>query len=60
MYYDEGDPESSTVKYENDVAPYKLTTDVVADREGVCAREQPTRRRTVGRRRSATTGRSFA
>jgi hypothetical protein len=29
VYYDHGDPESSTVKFENDLAPYKLKTDVV-------------------------------
>jgi hypothetical protein len=29
VYYDQGDPESSTVKFENDLAPYKLKTDVV-------------------------------
>lgn len=29
VYYDHGDPESSTVKFENDLAPYKLRTDVV-------------------------------
>jgi hypothetical protein len=28
-YYDGGDPESSTVQYESDLAPYKLATDVV-------------------------------
>ena len=29
LYYDEGDPERNTVKFENDLAPYKLATDVV-------------------------------
>jgi hypothetical protein len=28
-YYDAGDPETSTVKFEGDLAPYKLATDVV-------------------------------
>jgi len=28
-YYDDGDPESSTVKHETDLVPYKLATDVV-------------------------------
>ena len=29
LYYDHGDPEWSTVKYETDLVPYKLATDVV-------------------------------
>ncbi len=29
QYYDDGDPETSTVKYESDLAPYKLATDLV-------------------------------
>jgi hypothetical protein len=29
VYYDAGDPETSTVKFESDLAPYKLATDVV-------------------------------
>ena len=29
VYHDHGDPESSTVRLENDLAPYKLKTDVV-------------------------------
>jgi hypothetical protein len=29
IYYDDGDPETSTVKYESDMTPYKLATDVV-------------------------------
>src|SRR5207253_2411642 len=28
-YYDDGDPETSTVKHETDLLPYKLATDVV-------------------------------
>ncbi len=28
-YYDHGDPERTTVKYESDMAPYKVATDVV-------------------------------
>ncbi len=29
VYYDDGDPQTATVKYENDLAPFKLATDVV-------------------------------
>jgi len=29
VYYDSGDPQTATVKYENDLAPFKLATDVV-------------------------------
>ena len=29
LYYDNGDPETSTVQYETDLAPYKIATDVV-------------------------------
>ena len=28
-YYDDGDPETSTVKYESDLTPYKVATDMV-------------------------------
>lgn len=29
IYYDHGDPERTTVKYESDMAPYKVATDVI-------------------------------
>jgi hypothetical protein len=29
VYYDEGDPETATVKHESDLAPYKVATDIV-------------------------------
>jgi len=28
-YYDDGNPEESTVKYENELTPYKIATDLV-------------------------------
>jgi hypothetical protein len=29
LYYDDGDPETATLQYENDLTPYKVATDVV-------------------------------
>ena len=48
VYYDDGDPESSTVKFENDLAPYKLKTDVVAIARAYAPGGNPTREMGVG------------
>jgi hypothetical protein len=32
-YYDDGNPEESTVKYENELTPYKIATDVVCTQQ---------------------------
>lgn len=41
QYWDDGDPTWSTVKYENDLAPYKLATDVVVIGKAVAPNGQP-------------------
>ncbi len=47
-YYDDGDPEWSTVQYESEVAPYKLATDVVVIGKAYAPGGVPTERTTVG------------
>jgi hypothetical protein len=41
VYYDDGDPETSTVKYEADLAPYKLATDVVLIGRAIAPKGKP-------------------
>ncbi len=48
VYYDHGDPESSTVKFENDLAPYKLKTDVVLIGQAHAPGWNPTTQMAVG------------
>jgi hypothetical protein len=48
VYYDHGDPESSTVKFENDLAPYKLKTDVVLIGKAYAPGGHPTTEMGVG------------
>jgi hypothetical protein len=40
-YWDEGDPETCTVRFENDVAPYKVATDVVVVGKAYAPRGKP-------------------
>lgn len=40
-YYDHGDPERTTVKYESEVAPYKVATDVVVVGKAYAPRGRP-------------------
>lgn len=40
-YWEDGDPTWSTVKYENDLAPYKLATDVVVIGKACSLNKQP-------------------
>lgn len=40
-YWDDGDPTESTVKYENDLSPYKLATDVVVIGKAYSPDNQP-------------------
>ncbi len=47
-YYDNGDPEWSTVQYESEVAPYKPSTDVVVIGKAYAPRGVPTERMVVG------------
>jgi hypothetical protein len=48
QYYDDGDPEWATVQYESEVAPYKVSTDVVVIGKAYAPRGNPTERMTVG------------
>jgi hypothetical protein len=48
LYYDHGDPESATVKFENDLAPYKLKTDVVLIGKAHAPGGNPTTQMAVG------------
>jgi hypothetical protein len=48
VYYDGGDPESATVVFENDLAPYKLKTDVVLIGTAHVPRGTPTPEMSVG------------
>jgi hypothetical protein len=47
-YYDGGDPEWSTVRHESEVAPFKLSTDVVVIARAYAPRGVPTTRMSVG------------
>jgi hypothetical protein len=47
-YYDDGDPEWSTVRHESEVAPYKPSTDVVVIGKAYAPRGVPTARVTLG------------
>jgi hypothetical protein len=47
-YYDHGDPESSTVEHESELAPYKPCTDVVVVGKAYAPRGVPTARMPVG------------
>jgi hypothetical protein len=47
-YYDNGDPEWSTVQYESELAAYKAATDVVVIGKAYAARGVPTTRMLVG------------
>jgi len=40
-YYDHGDPEMTTIKYESDMAPYKVATDVVLIGKAYAPQEKP-------------------
>src|SRR5436190_3706397 len=44
QYYDDGDPEWTTVKYETDYAPFKLATDVVVVGKAFAPGGKPTPR----------------
>lgn len=46
-YYDDGDPEWSTVQYESELAPYKPFTDVVVIGTAYAPKNEPTQRMTV-------------
>src|SRR5262245_49938592 len=48
VYYDQGDPESTTVKFENDLAPYKLRTDVILIGKAYAPGGQPAMQMSVG------------
>jgi hypothetical protein len=48
QYYDDGDPEWSTVQYESELAPYKASTDVVVIGKAYAPRGAATERITVG------------
>jgi hypothetical protein len=48
QYYDDGDPEWSTVQYESELAPYKASTDVVVIGKAYAPRGVATDRMTVG------------
>jgi hypothetical protein len=41
IYYDNGDPRSSTVKYESDMVPYKIATDFVVIGKAYAPRGEP-------------------
>jgi hypothetical protein len=43
VYYDDADPEHSTVKYESELAPYKIATDVVVVGKAHAPQGRPTR-----------------
>ena len=47
-YYDNGDPDWSTVQHESELAPYKPSTDVVVISRAYAPRGVPTTRMTVG------------
>src|SRR4029450_4610059 len=47
-YYDDGDPEWSTVQFESELAPYKAATDVVVIGKAYAPRATSTQRMTVG------------
>ena len=47
-YYDDGDPEWSTVQHEYELAPYKALTDVVVIGKAYAPRGRPTQPMTVG------------
>lgn len=47
-YYDNGDPEWSTVQHESELAPYKASTDVVVIGKAYAPRGVPTARMPVG------------
>jgi len=47
-YYDDGDPEWSTVRHESELAPYKASTDVVVIGKAYAPRGAPTTRMAVG------------
>ena len=47
-YYDNGDPEWSTVQHESELAPYKTSTDVVVIGKAYAPRGKPTVRMPVG------------
>jgi hypothetical protein len=47
-YYDNGDPEWSTVQHESELAPYKISTDVVVIGKAYAPRGVPTVRMPVG------------
>jgi hypothetical protein len=50
VYYDDGDPEWSTVQHESELAPYKSATDVVVIGKAYAPRGVPIQRMTVGLR----------
>lgn len=47
-YWDDGDPEWSTVKHESELAPYKPATDVVVIGKAYAPRGVPTQRMAIG------------
>ena len=48
IYYDHGDPEWSTVQFENDLAPYKLETDVVFIARAYAPDNRPVEQMNIG------------
>ncbi|HUQ84043.1 MAG TPA: DUF2169 domain-containing protein [Gemmatimonadaceae bacterium] len=48
VYYDDGDPETSTVQHESELAPYKDATDVVVIGKAYAPAGFPTRRMMIG------------
>jgi hypothetical protein len=47
-YYDEGDPETSSIRHESEMAPYKPATDVVVIGKAYAPRATPTQQMMVG------------
>lgn len=48
LYYDEGDPERCTVKFENDLTPYKLATDVAIIGKAMAPGGRPVQQLSIG------------
>src|SRR5690242_9964651 len=48
VYYEPGDPETCTILYEDELAPYKPATDVVVIGQACAPRGQPVQAMTVG------------
>ena len=48
VYFDQGDPEWSTVQFENDLAPYKVETDVVLIAKAQAPGDKPVESMSIG------------